>query len=75
MSSLHSGLSRLMFAGAFALIALAVFEAIVNFFDYTILRGAYTPGRLLEFSVVLMVFVMALLLRQVRDELRGARRQ
>ncbi len=33
----------------------------------------YVPGRLLELAATLLVFVIAVLLRQVRDELRGGR--
>ena len=67
---LFSLVSRILFFGAFVLLLIAVFEAVANVFSFTILRGAYTGGRLLEFAVILLVFVMAILLRQMRDELR-----
>jgi hypothetical protein len=48
----------------------------VRFFGYTILQQTYKPGRLLEFAAIFLIFVIALLLRQVRDALkeRGAAR-
>jgi hypothetical protein len=53
---------------AFALLALAVCEALANNFGYTITRGAYTAGRLLEFAAVFLLFVVTLLLRQIRGQ-------
>jgi len=55
---------------AFLLLGLAVIERAVNVYNYTIVAQALTPGRLLEFSVVLLLFVVALQLREVREELR-----
>jgi hypothetical protein len=66
---------RLFFAGAFVLFAVAVAERVVNSAGYTFLGAAgYPAGRLLEFAVVLLVFVISLLLRELRDELRASRK-
>jgi hypothetical protein len=65
-----STVSRLFFAVSFLLLGLAVLEKMANLFGYTILRETYGPARLLEFAVILLVFVVALLLRQIREELR-----
>ncbi len=67
--------NRLLFFGGFALVSLAILEALVRIFGYTILRGSYTSGRLLEFAAILGIFVIALLLRQVREALRNGARQ
>jgi hypothetical protein len=67
----ESMLNRLFFVGAFVLLALAVLERIVNAFGYTIILGSFRPGRLLEFSAILLLFVTVLVLRQVRDEMRS----
>ena len=64
---------RLMFGIAFGLLALAIVEFIARIFRYTILRG-WEPGRLLEYAVILLVFVMAILLRQIRDGVAISRR-
>lgn len=71
MDSLTSLMSRVFFIAAFVLLAFAVFEALANLGGYTIMRGTYSAGRLLEFAALLLIFVMAIVLRQVRDELRG----
>ena len=60
--------ARLLFGTAFGLLALSVLEFVVRAFGYTILR-VWEPGRLLEYAVILLVFVMAILLRQIRDRL------
>jgi len=70
MEKLSSLIARLFFAGAFVLLVLAVVERIANGFGYTITTGFYHAGRLLEFAVVLLVFVVALLLREIREELK-----
>jgi hypothetical protein len=60
---------RIFFAGAFGLFALAAFERVAFAFGYTLLRGTFTGGRLLEISAVILIFVIALLLRQIREKL------
>jgi hypothetical protein len=62
---------RILFAGGFVLLALAVLERLCFAFGYTILRGVFTGGRLLEIAAIILVFVIALLLRQIREELKG----
>jgi hypothetical protein len=62
--------SRVAFLAAFLLLAATVVEAIANGFGYTVLRGEFTAGRVMEVGAMLLIFVIALTLRQVRDELR-----
>lgn len=63
--------SRVFFVGSFALLALAVLEKIANFLGYTFLGATgYVSSRLLEFAVILLIFVIAILLRQIREELK-----
>jgi hypothetical protein len=54
-----------LFAVAVLLAALAVSEKALNFYGYTLIIG-YTASRLLEFAVVALMFVIALLLRDLR---------
>lgn len=70
MERLTSFVSRLFFFAAFILIAVAIVDRIFNIFGYTILGGEYTSGRMLEFSAIMLVVVIALLLRQIREALR-----
>jgi lipopolysaccharide export LptBFGC system permease protein LptF len=66
-----SAVSRCFFLVAFLLLVLASTERILNLFGYTVLRGTYSGGRILEFAAVLLIFVIAALLRQVRDALKS----
>ena len=73
LDNLNSLISRLFFFMAFLLLVVAVIERATNTFGYTILGETYTAGRLLDFSVVLLIFVLALLMRQVREQLKLTR--
>jgi hypothetical protein len=70
MEKLVSMVSRIFFLGAFVLFVLALIEKIANAIGYTVLR-LYRGGRVLEFAVVLLVFVIALQLKEIKDELQG----
>jgi hypothetical protein len=77
MEKVLTGAMRLLFIIAFGLLAIAVSEALANAFGYTITRGSYiagrlgyTAGRLLEFAALFAVFVVPLLLLQIRDQLK-----
>ena len=72
LEKLVSLVSRLFFLGAFVLLGLALIERIANASGYTILR-VYRGGRLLEIAVVLLVFVIAMQLREMREELKRGR--
>ena len=63
-------LSRIFVVAAFVLVAVAAIEEIANLSGYTLLHEAYRPGRLLELAAALTVIVIALILRQIRDDLR-----
>lgn len=70
MERLNSFVSRLFFFAAFVLLAIAILDRVLNLFGYTILGGEYTSGRILEFSAIMLVVVIALLLRQIREGLK-----
>jgi hypothetical protein len=69
-NSITTVASRIFTLGAVAMIALAVTEYTANVLGYTVLHEAHSPGRLIELAATLAVFMIALLLRQIRDELR-----
>ncbi len=73
MDKLVSLVSRVFFVLAFLVLVLGIVEKIANLSGYTLTR-TYQPERLLEISVSLAVLVMVLLLRQIRDSLRGSPR-
>ena len=64
---------RPLFILALALLAFAGAERLANVAGYTITRSTFTAGRLLEISALLATFVIAILLRQIRDEARTRR--
>lgn len=62
---------RIGFFGAFALLAMAVVERLANAAGYTtFLAQVARPGRMLEYAAVLLIFVIALLLREIRQRLK-----
>jgi len=70
LEKLISMVSRFFFLGAFVLLGLALIEKLANVANYTILQQ-YRGGRLLDFAVVLLIFVIAMQLRQMKEDLRG----
>jgi len=66
----YSMISRLLFFVAAVLSIVAVWDWIIEWFGYHLTWIPYQPGRLLEFAAILIIFVIALLLRQIRDLLR-----
>ena len=62
--------SRVFFIVAFVLLALAVLDWVIRLFGYTFAWVPYQPGRLSEFAAIMMIFVIAILLRQIRDRLK-----
>lgn len=62
--------SRAAVLAAFVLIGLGVIEYAANMSGYTVIGLAHTPSHLIELGAALTVVVIALLLRQIRDQLR-----
>ena len=71
MKSLTSLVCRILFVVSFVLAGLAVWEKLANLVGYTVLRSSLAPGRLLEISAMSMLFVVALLLREISHSLKG----
>lgn len=69
LQKLESLVCRLFFFGAFLLLVLAVVERIANELDFTVLR-AVKAVTALEMAVVLLVFVIAIQLRAIREALK-----
>jgi hypothetical protein len=66
MSSLISLASRILFLGAVLLGLAAVCEKLANMNGYTILQQTMPPSRLLELTIVALLFVIALQLRELK---------
>ena len=71
LEKLVSLVSRLFFLGAFVSLGLVMIERIANATGYTILQGK--GARLLEIAVALLVFVIALELREMKEALKRGR--
>jgi len=67
LDALSSLVSRVFFALAFVCLALGVLEKLVNLGGFTLVGESLSPSRLLEWAVTLLIFVIALLLRQIRE--------
>ena len=72
-NSVTSVLYRIFAVATFALLGLAAIEAVVKEYKYTIVHERYEPGRLVELAAMSAIFAIALLLRQIREELRKRR--
>ena len=70
LNTVSSLVARLFFVGAGALLILAIWERLANSMGYTVVREVFTASRLIELAVILVIFVIALLLRQIREELK-----
>ena len=69
MTRMSSVVNRVLFAAAFVLAGVAIVEKLTNVLGYTILGANYEPSRLIELAVSALLFVIALLLRDIRDAL------
>ncbi len=67
---LNSVVSRGCFFGGFVFLVLVLAEELALSFGSSFLARAYTPETLLNIGAVLFVIVIALLLRQIREELK-----
>ena len=64
--------SRTLFVAAFLLAALAAWEKLLNVFGFRIVfLGDYTPSRLLGLATVVLLFVIALQLRDIKQALHS----
>ena len=63
--------SRIGFFGAFAFLCMAAVERLANGAGYTTTLTQFgRPGQMLEYAIVLLIFVIALLLRDIRQRIK-----
>ena len=70
LDKVNSLASRVFFVTSFALLTIAVLERFAVVVGYTLTQPFYSAGRLLEFAAIFVLFVVALVLRQIREELK-----
>ncbi len=68
INKLTSLFSRIFFAVAFFVLVIAIIDWLLRMGGTTLSFISYSPGRLFEFAAILMIFVMVLLLRQIREK-------
>lgn len=62
---------RTLFGASFVLLAVAVIDRLAELGGYVLLPSkTYTAGRLVEFAGIFQVFVITMLLRQLREILK-----
>ena len=69
---LSSIISRVFLFGAFAFLALAVLEWLLNFAGSSIPMTTANARTFLDYSAILLLFVIVLLLRQIREKLEAS---
>jgi hypothetical protein len=69
IDKLTSILSRIFMGAAFIILLIAILNKILIAFGWILTWPDYEAGRLFEFSAMLMIFVIVLLLRQIRERL------
>jgi len=69
-ATLNSMLCRVCFIVSLVLLFLALWDKLLRFFGWAMTWLPYEPGRLFELSALLMIFVIALLLREIREQLK-----
>ncbi len=62
---------RLVFICAIGAIVLAFLELIAQFAGISLIGEMYPPGRIIELAAALLVLVIAITLRDIRDDLRA----
>lgn len=63
-------INRIFFIFSFLLFFVAIWNKILGFFGLRISWINYTSSQLIEFSAVLIMFVIALVVRQIREEIK-----
>lgn len=57
-------------AVGFIVLLIAVLDWIMRMSGYTLSFVSYQPGRLFEFSAILFIVAICILLRQIRDKIK-----
>ncbi len=70
LDKLNSVVSRICFIGGFTFLVLVIVEELALSFGSSFLSRAYTSETLLNIGAVFFLVVIALLLRQIREELK-----
>lgn len=70
IDKLTSFFSRIFFTIASVLLVISVLQRLFRLWDADAMVFGYNPGRLFEFAGIFLLFVITLLLRQIRESLK-----
>jgi uncharacterized membrane protein len=62
--------SPILVIAAVILIIVAIAEAGIQLFGYSLISSYYSPGRIMELSAIFLLLVVVQMLHQIRDTLR-----
>ena len=71
LEKIYMIMPRSFFILALAIFLFALWGRFIELFGWKYSFLPYSPGRLLEFSGILLVFVIAMLVRQIREEIKA----
>jgi hypothetical protein len=66
IKQITSLISWILFIASFIIAGIALWEKLANLMGYTLTRGYYSNMQLLEFSVIALLFVIAIQLREIK---------
>ncbi len=69
MNKITSLISRILFIASFIIAGIALWEKLANLIGLTLTRGYYSNMQLLEFSVIALLFVIAIQLREIKKSI------
>ena len=70
IDKLTSIFARIFFTLSLIILFVAIWDKFIGLFGWELTWVAYQPGRLLELSAIMIIFVIALLSRQIREEIK-----
>lgn len=69
IKQITSLISWILFIASFLIAGIALWEKFANLIGLTLTRGYYSNMQLLEFSIVALLFVIAIQLREIKKSL------
>jgi hypothetical protein len=69
IKQITSLISWILFVASFIISGIALWEKLANLIGLTLTRGYYSNMQLLEFSVIALLFVIAIQLREIKISL------
>jgi len=71
MKQITSLISRILFIASFIIAGIALWEKLANLIGLTLTRGYYSNTQLLDFSIIALLFVIAIQIREIKLSLES----